>query len=195
MKNAADWLDLDRLKEHLNFYRDGDGVFVGSDNDLKLADCTAAAAAWAADYTGLPLLRETISVAAAPPAGHDQPLYLPRIVYPVEIAAVRYWPDEGRGAPGTEVQAADVGRMVRVTPTDRAPFVRVWPAAAWPDLGPGGWEVDVTKDVTYQDRGADSIAMAIIQAARDFYDGGQVKERKTAAQALLNPYRYKGTGL
>ena len=195
MRSPEDWVDLDRLKGHLKFYQDADGVFPGSEQDLTLADCISAAVRWCAAYTSLPLVQETLTIPVAPPPGLDQPLCLPRVVYPTSIAAVRHWPDERRASDGTAVPEQQVGRMERVgSSKDRAPFIRVWPTASWPDAGPGGWEVDVVKDVTYDGSEGDAIAMAVIQCARDFYDAGSVKERRSAAEALLSPFRYKGTG-
>ena len=209
MQTPEDWVDLDRLKGHLNFYQDEHGVFVGSEKDGVLSDCIAAAIRWCAAYTGLPLVEETLTVPCPPPSDLDQPIELPYpVVYPVRVAEARYWPDarrdkagtrlqaEQRDAQGMVTQAAQFGRMETTGPPGtRAPCILLWPLeAGWPSLGEGGWEVDVVKDRDYEGKEGDAVAMAAIQCARDFYEGGAVMERKTAAMHLLNPFRYKGAG-
>ena len=199
MQTPEDWVDLDRLKGHLNFPWDPDTqTYIGHEQDMVLSDCIAAAVRWCAAYSGLPLVEETLVVECRPPAALDQPVSLPyRIVYPVRIAAMRYWPDVKRAKDGTPVDDALVGRMERSGPAGtRDPGIQVWPAegAAWPALGEGGWEVDVVKDRGYDGKEGDAVAMAVIQCARDLYEGGQIMERKTAAMHLLNPFRYKGAG-
>lgn len=199
MRTPEDWVDLDRLKAHLQFAWDPETqTFPGHEQDLVLADCIAAAVRWCAGYTGLPLVEETLTVRCPPPPALDEPLTLPgRVVCPVRVSAVRYWPDDRRDRAGTVVDEASVGLMERVGwPGTRDPALRVWPAedGLWPSLGPGGWEVDVLKDRGYEGAEGDAVAMAVIQCARDYFEGHTIMERRTAAEHLLRPFRYMGAG-
>ena len=195
MRIPSDWCDLKRLKSHLNFAQDENGEFIGSEKDLVLADCIAAAVGWCSHYTGLPLVRETLTLDVSPPSALTEPLYLPQILYPVSISGARYWADERRDVAG-ENATPQIGEMERIGSSgERAVCLRVWPVeAGWPDLGPGGWQVDVVKDVTLNDVPADMVSMAVIQCARDYFEAGAVMERKTAAMHLLRGVRYKGVG-
>ena len=55
--SALAWCSVDRLKEHLSFYKGSDGTFTNSEQDTKLMDCIQGAVSWCSAYTGLPLLK------------------------------------------------------------------------------------------------------------------------------------------
>ena len=55
--SALAWCSVDRLKEHLSFYKDSSGTFTNTEQDTKLMDCIQGAVSWCAAYTSLPLLK------------------------------------------------------------------------------------------------------------------------------------------
>ena len=59
-----------------------------------------------------------------------------------------------------------------------------WPTAA------GGYELEIVESVP-QDA-LPAVTNAVILVARDLYDGGNIMERRTTAQHLLEPFRVIG---
>ena len=193
--SALDWCSLDRLKHHLNMYRDASGNFVGTEQDVKLIDCIEGAVKWCAQYTRLPLLETDVHIRFQPAPDRTEPVVLKNLLYPVNITSGRWWSID------------DPRRLKRASALDEIPVVggRQWepvydnqglsdissvvkvfpPGDEWPDASIV--ELTFKTKVPVQDN--PQITNAVILVAKDLYDGPSVMERRTAAEHLLLRFR------
>ena len=221
--SALDWCSVDRLKEHLSFFKDANGNFTNSEQDTKLTDCIQGAVSWCSVYTGLPLVRRLRRFTIPAPQRPDSttgPILLRDIVGFNGVESAWLVPDNDFEQPFEWFNGTDNYQTPgRWLPNSPQTFQRqqwlIYPAFnwltdsnEWPELR-HGLVLDVIEDTPatrnaspdprtvdpsitppvpfYRDYTA--VTSAIVLVARDLYDGGGIKERKSTAEHLLDPFK------
>ena len=201
--SALDWCSVDRLKTHLSFAQDSDGSFINTEQDVTLLDSIQGAVSWCQQYTGLPLLSRTTTIRtpferSCNPAlsfsSVEHPLILTDVLYFERVTTARYYAgDDRRVSEPTNITNVDL-RYRRVFNTGRFETWWVMPytqgedakRTLWPQA-PGGYELDVVESVPVATLPV--VTNAVVLVARDLYDGGNIMERRTTAQHILEPFR------
>ena len=201
-KQATDWVSLERLKASLNFYKDAEGNYPNTDQDTKLVDAIEGAVSWVASYTGLPLLEREITCSFPREYIYNPAdgLYLRKVLYFDRVSGLRSFPHKTRLQ--RPIPADTLPNEWRPISKGRVSDWLIYPPgnpAKWPLTDAqgnemlGGIDLDIVTSVPVA--GHPEIVSAIILTARDLYDMPAMMERRTAAEHLLHPFRYRTTVL
>ena len=209
--NALQWCSVDTFKSHLEYARDADGNFSYNELDTKIVDCIEGAVSWCSRYTGLPLIKRIRPyVFMANQLDYTQPLRCNGVVSFSGVNTIWNFPDaEGLVNPEriTPFHWQYIGDptysvldwLIYAPVRNRE---RIWPATT------GRYVVEVIEDVKVSpnqqfgsDPGSDSplgthidrsaIVNAVILTARDIFESGYIKEKKTPAEFLLKPFKIR----
>ena len=187
--SALEWCSVDTLKNHLSFIRDADGNFLNTDQDVTLLDCIQGAVSWCQQYTGLPLLDMVTTLYWGPVGTLTHPLVVRDSLYFQRVSAARMFPQEDiRTTQPTTMPVPTVYRKVSTAGREATWWIFP-PSDSWPKA-PGGYELDVVESVPVDEIPA--VTNAAILVARDLFDGGNIMERRTTAQHILEPFRVIG---
>ena len=217
--SALAWCSVDRLKEHLSFYKDEQGLFTNTEQDTKIADCIQGAVSWCSAYTGLPLIERIKQYrfdARDRPSDIKIPMFLEGVVGFAGVRNLWIVPENELGADWVRANDSDNYQTPYnwITESQQGFFRQNWlvypgwdythRTLQWPPLE-NGLVIDVIEDIpatrniqtdeaqggtktrVYRDYTA--VTSAVILLARDLYDGGGVKERRSTAEHLLDPFK------